>query len=150
MMKRAYGAPVIREEVFAADEYVAACWNIACGIGENAGYGDAGAAPDLFGGSDTTHGKIPEGRTGCGYKENQYIVVGADGNVSMTEQNARQFHDMPCTITDDDWNPISLNASQLKPGMVIHWTTSGTGGDTRVWHHMGYVQMKDSDRPNHS
>lgn len=147
MGKLAYTTPVMSEEVFEADEYVAACWDVACAYGYKAGVG--GKINDVFpqGSLDITHGMTDKG-TGCGYAENQSIVVDANGNVSMTEVDTDRLGNLPCTITDKDWNPTTLNQKQLTGKSVVYWTT--TAQDGRTWHHMGYVNLGDASNSNHS
>lgn len=133
MEKRVYTTPVMQEECFMADEYVAACWKVACDRPTNGDY-DEGAS------NDVTH-KLYEGNQGCGYADNQVITENADGTVSMTEVNVKNQGTLPCTITDSSWNATTLNASDVKSGETIYWITNANDGSGRTWHHYGEAEV---------
>lgn len=130
MAKREYGIPVIKEEAFAADEYVAACWEVLCDRGVN-GYVES---------PGVSHGKQPSG-TGCANQKNQVIKVDDNGNVSMVEENTWNQGDLPCRITNYNWEKdVTLDASVVQKDMNIYWTTHATDGTNRTWHHRGRVR----------
>ena len=138
MAKLEYVTPCLSEEVFAADEYVAACWGVACIRGV---YGDVE-------GAGISHRKTTvNGKTGCGYEEHQYIKTDASGNVTMEEIKTDGLGILPCTITDDNWGETrSLNKNDLNNGDMIYWTTSS---GNRTWHHKGVVKISGNGT-NHS
>lgn len=138
MAKLEYVTPCVSEEVFAADEYVAACWGVACERGVN-GYVE---------GAGISHRKTTvNGKTGCGYKEHQYIKTDASGNVTMEEIKTDRLGILPCTITDANWRETrSLNKNELHDGDMIYWTTSS---GNRTWHHKGAVSISGNGT-NHS
>ena len=137
MAKLEYVTPCVSEEVFAADEYVAACWGVACERGVNGEEERAGIS----------HRKTVNGKTGCGYEEHQYIKTDASGNVTMEEINTDGLGTLTCTITGDNWvGTRSLNKNNLSNGDIIYWTTfSGS----RTWHHKGVVNISGNGT-NHS
>ena len=142
MAKLEYVTPCVTEEVFAADEYVAACWGVACDRAQEKGAQDWQENE----GKDVSHHKYPEGK-GCGHANNQWIIGKPDGSVIMTEKNTRQQGDLECMITDAGWNSVQgLNANNIKNGQTIHWITKAADGTGRIWHHYGNIQMYD----NHS
>ena len=138
MAKLEYVTPCVSEEVFAADEYVAACWGVACERGVNGEEESAGIS----------HRKTTvNGKTGCGYKEHQYIMTDANGNVTMKEINTDGLGILPCTITNYNWGETrSLNKNDLNTGDMIYWTTSS---GNRTWHHKGVVDISGNGT-NHS
>lgn len=132
MAKREYGIPVIKEEAFAADEYVAACWSVSCD------YGNTGK--EYVEGPGVSHGMQASG-TGCGYANNQWIKIDDNGNVSMVEENTWNQGDLPCRITNYNWErDVTLDASIVQKDMNIYWTTHATDGTNRTWHHYGRVR----------
>lgn len=137
-MKLTYVTPQMHEEIFQANEYVAACWYIGCAKAGSDDYYESG---------DITHGAQASG-TGCGHAQNQAIRVSDTGVVSMVEVQTDRLGDLPCTITDSKWNPITLNQSDVETGKTIYWTT--TSGN-RTWHHYGTVGgTGDGANANHS
>lgn len=143
-MKKQYITPVMTEELFQANEYVAACWTIACARAT-----DGNSVEPSVKGQEVTHGKYGK-NSGCGFAENQVISSNGDGTVKMTEVLTRQNGDLPCTITDSSWNQITLKEKDVKIGETVYWTTSATDGTGRVWHHYGQVQSAGSGNANHS
>ncbi|MCI5952364.1 MAG: hypothetical protein MRZ63_08620 [Anaerostipes sp.] len=134
-MKKTWETPKASVQEFEANEYVAACWRLACdvrGVDSN-----PVVNPD---GSQQTHSE-----NGCGNANNQYIT---DNNNSITvkEKSADQGW-LDCTIT----NQSSFSTVQV--GTYVEWTTSATDtntGYTRTWHHHGYASAADSTHPNRS
>ena len=145
MTKKEYVTPIMTEEVFEADEYVAACWGVACAYGVQGK--DDGMVDLVDVRSSVNHRKHSSG-VGCGYETNQYIVVDDNGKVSMIETGTDNLGHLACTITDAGWNnTVTLSQSDLNSTSVIYWTTSA---GNRTWHHMGYVNLKDGNSSNHS
>ena len=128
MERLRYETPMMREERFAANEYVAACWQVACRVR----------------GADTHASN--QGRQGvthreehCGTAANQVIHKNESG-YTMTEVKVENQDDLPCTITTSDWQPIALNHDPIN-GETIYWTTSGKMGNTpTTWYHHGTVE----------
>ena len=140
MAKLEYVTPCVSEEVFAADEYVAACWGVACARAKE------NDAPDWQEDAtkDVSHHRYPEG-TGCGYASNQWIIEKPDGSVFMTEGNTRQQGDLECTITNSDWSVVQgLNANNITNGQTIYWITNASDGSGRTWPHYGSSQMNNN------
>lgn len=134
MRKLVYETPVMTEDVFMADEYVAACgWTIACTIGEQGG---VNGADDPIKAQGVTHNAYAN-ETGCGWAESQIVSV-EDGTVSMLEYNkVNNSYNRDCTLTDANWNKKTYNANEIEEGQTIYWTTSASGN--RTWHHYGTV-----------
>ena len=139
MGKLAYTTPVMSEEVFEADEYVAACWKVAC----------ARSGTDDFDekvlGKDVTH-KLYDGNKGCGYADNQWIEENGDGTYSMTERNTVNQGNLTCIMTNSEWNNPTTTISSVKGGDKLYWITNANDGSNRTWHHYGTVETNG----NHS
>lgn len=150
MTKLAYMTPVMSEEAFVADEYVAACtswtnWGVTCeragGDGYLESYQPLISHMKYNGSNGGAKGE------GCGWSKNQVISVQANGAVSMTEVNTEGQGDLPCTLTDSSWSAKSYNANDVQAGQTIYWTTSGSQG--RTWHHYGTIDVT-TQTTNHS
>ena len=147
VMKKEYVTPVMVGAKFAANEYVAACWAIACDYGENTTNGN-----DPFHKWDPNyyHTQNPNG-TGCGWKENQYIYENANGSFSVTEINTDQLGDLVCKLSKTGYTDVKssifLSETDIKNGILIYWTT--TYGD-RTWSHKGTIEQTYPGHPNRS
>lgn len=139
MAKLEYVTPCVSEEVFAADEYVAACWKVAC----------ARSGTDDFDekvlGKDVTH-KLYDGNKGCGYADNQWIEENGDGTYSMTERNTVNQGNLTCIMTNSEWKNQTTTISSVKDGDKLYWITNANDGSNRTWHHYGTVETNG----NHS
>lgn len=145
MAKLEYVTPCVSEEVFAADEYVAACWGVACARAQENGAEDWKEPSE----KDVSHHKNSDG-TGCGHANNQWIIVNSDGSVRMTEKNTRQQGDLDCIITNATWSAVSgLNVNNITNGQTIYWITNASDGSGRTWHHKGAVSISGNGT-NHS
>lgn len=133
MKKKEYRMPIINEEVFEADEYVAACWKVACARPGTADYDEG-----VFG-KDVTH-KLYDGGKGCGNANNQWIVENADGTFSMIEKNTKNQGDLTCIMTDSSWQNTTLKVSDVKDGDMVYWITNASDGSGRTWHHYGLAE----------
>lgn len=135
MERLRYETPMMREECFAANEYVAACWQVACNVR----------------GADTHASN--QGRQGvthreehCGTAANQVIHKNGSG-YTMIEENVENQPDLPCTITTPNWEQATALNHDPIHGETIYWTTTGKMGQTPVtWYHRGTVE----NASNHS
>lgn len=130
-MKKEYIRPYIEGEEFLPNEYVAVCYYIGCDVMGN----DWNGLP---------HNANGDG-TGCGHPENQVITENPDGSIAITEVNTDGIGILKGTITNSDWNPISMK--DVKAGDEIYWTTSDA---TRTWYHHGHAVAYNGSHPNHS
>lgn len=151
-MKQTWVTPRVNIQNFEANEYVAACWDAACGtgiLGENMRYGH----PDehiIMGNPDSTnnnHGKAVSG-TGCGWAVNQYITGIGSGPFTMKEVNISGQNDLECRLyTDTTYTTPIQSLSNLQEGQTIYWTTSNT---EYTWYHYGTVNLQNTTHPNRS
>ena len=145
-MKRKYERPMAYEEVFAANEYVAACYYLAC---------ERETRKDLVieskwnsneYGYDTSHAK--------GYKKNSCTDPAANRIVSDTgflhgaQVGEYNWNQGWITGGIDSWIDTDPKG-ELNPGDIVYWHTFSTDGKRR-WNHCGTVKQTDPSRPNHS
>lgn len=148
-MKERWRTPSVQVEEFEANEYVAACWQIACAVGAQGNPDDANPDPIESGRwpweqKTGTHSHNSNG-TGCGWADNQYIVEVRDGVFNVTEYGDNI---LPCELTrNSNWSGLSSTISNVQVGETIYWTTEL--GNT-VWHHYGTVGQADPNHPNRS
>ena len=143
---REYIRPTMQGEMFAANEYIAACWGVSCSVD---------AANDVEKGwmlnrreSNYENGQTHDAAH-CGMQTNQW-VIDDDGNGTvdrMIETGTDGLGDLTCTLyTGPDYR-WRASFSGVTTGSYIYWTT--TSGDRR-WHHQGHVVGTDSSHPNRS
>ena len=125
-MKQKWIRPQTTIEKFVPDEYIAACWGVACDRWQ----------------SDPIEGKGVEHRVDhCGNLKNQVIYDHNSDGIpdEMIEEGTDGLGNLYCTIEG--------GISNVRIGDYISWkTTSGN----RTWHHYGRVIAEFPDRPNHS
>lgn len=128
-MKKMWEEPSIQVQEFMPNEYVAACWYIACdyGQGEKGHYDPRGEYHDAY----------ADG-TGCGHAENQVIRERTKGVFTIREEDGfGEDYNMQMT-RNNDWSNLQWSLSDVKVNETIYWTT--TGSDGRVWYHKGQVE----------
>lgn len=147
-MKRTYEAPMACSEEFMPNEYVAACWAIACTYGIQGGEsGINNPTMAWWEGKDAIHTLRSDG-TGCGHEDNQYITENANGSFSVMEINTQGLGNLNTRLTTDNgYRNLNSSISNVEPGDVIYWTTSA---GNRTWYHMGTVSTADYGHPNRS
>ena len=143
-MLEKWETPRVTIQEFEPNEYVAACWQIACSVGAK---GDENYAnPDPMNPNDPgiTHSHNSD-KTGCGWAHSQYIVEVSDGVFNVTEYGQNI---LPCSLTKNDhWRNLESTITDVEPGNKIYWTTSL---DNRTWYHYGTVGAEDPNHPNRS
>ena len=135
-MKRKYERPMAFEETFMTNEYVAACWGVACSI-------------DSANKVDKGHYGVDHVAKHCGLDTNQHIYTNSKGvAVSMIEEGTDGLGNLTCHLYTDASYQDPKSYASVKPREYIYWTTKS--GDGRIWHHQGYVKPTYKNRPNHS
>ena len=137
-----YVTPRMTGETFAANEYIAACWGVACATDE------ANILEWRFYRNPVKAG-ITHDSDHCGLLTNQWVIDDDnDGTVDrMVETGTDGLGDLDCIrYTDSNYNtPTGFSDVQVRS--YIYWTT--TSGD-RTWHHQGTVMGTDPSHPNRS
>lgn len=144
-MKKIYKKPIACEETFMSNEYVAACWGVACSIDPANKYEKNHNNTWIAGeGSDKPHG-IDH----CGQSANQHITTNSNNvAISMIEDGTDRLGKLNCTLYTDESYSKTRKYSDVKIGDYIYWTTSASG--SRTWHHQGRVTGTYPNKPNHS
>lgn len=143
-MLEKWETPRVTIQEFEPNEYVAACWQIACSVGADGRVDQANPDPISGYNNGITHSHNSD-KTGCGWADSQYIVEVSDGVFNVTEYGQNI---LPCSLTkDDQWRDLKSTITDVKPGDMIYWTTSL---DNRTWHHYGTVGAEDPNHPNRS
>ena len=147
-MKKEYVAPVIVGEEFSANEYVAACWTVACKVG-NGNYGGYGEEQNWQHWDEVapygTRGDMHNHTGSCSIAvNNQFKVEG--NNVSFYAENNDQQGSLNGGYTDYiDENKDGI----INDGDIIFWYTLGSNPDRR-WNHYGVVTVANKSHPNRS
>ncbi len=138
--KKSWVSPKETLEEFTPNEYVSACYKIACKAGTQAvpsngfqwdGYEHAGA----------THAESGAGT--CADSTANRIITDTGIDSKVGEYNSEQGW------LDGSIDKIIDNGdNKVGPGDLVYWHTSGT--ENRRWNHWGIIEEADSSRPNHS
>lgn len=139
-MKKQWTSPRILVQEFEANEYVAACWDVACNTVE----ANIHQGKTHFSGE--THNPIH-----CGNAANQVLKdINNDGSFdTMTEVGTDNLGNLPCYVYTDLTYSTPQNLSNLKSGDLIFWITQTKDG-SRKWFHQGWVKDQDPNHPNRS
>lgn len=143
---REYIRPTMQGEMFAANEYVAVCWGVAC---EYEWANEFEKKYNFWDGGNVSHALDH-----CGNSSNQVIYdhnndgvgekmveTGTDGLGTLDCQIYLGYNRRNGTYTDP------IDASSVNIGQTIYWTT--TAGN-RTWHHKGVVTATAEGHPNRS
>lgn len=137
-MKRRWETPKTIVDEFEANEYVAACWGVACYIDEANEY------------ERSIHNSVQDHRSEyCGTTGHQWLTdSNNDGTLeSMSEIGTDGLGTLSCTIYTDDTYREVRNIREVDVDDYIYWTTSS---GSRTWHHQGKVTATTPGHPNRS
>ena len=145
-MKREYETPTACAEEFMPNEYVAACWGVACDV---SWANDYEQRYDFWDGGNVSHASDH-----CGNSSNQVIMDYNDDGIGdrMIETGTDGLGTLACTIYTG-YNKRNgqfteqISASDVHIGQLIYWTTSS---GNRTWHHRGTVTATAEGHPNRS
>ena len=140
-MKR-WVRPRTEVQVFEANEYVAACWGVACDVEWSNKY-------EMTHGRDYWNG-VTHDSAHCGNSSNQVIFDYDDDGIAdqMIETGTYGLGDLGCTIYWNEKYSNVRNVSTVSVGDTIYWTT--TASDGRTWNHKGTVFATAEGHPNRS
>ena len=130
MEKKIWACPKANVNKFVANEYVAACWGVACEVMGDKQSGDDKIRPGE---------KLGHNKDYCGQLDHQYIRTDDAGvAIEMIEINTKKSLgvDLPCTIYNDGTYTSVRDIKTVQVGDYIYWQTSK---DTRTWSHEGTV-----------
>lgn len=151
-MKKTWETPSIMVQQFEANEYVAACWSVACSVG-NGNYGSYGTEDNWAHWNGVApYGNQCDDHTGsCSHSANNQFNVSDSGVVSFYAENNNQQGSLSGGYT----SYIDVNSSgKVDGGDIIFWYTLGAKDKNnpkgRRWNHYGTVVNADSSHPNRS
>ncbi|MGN0313333.1 MAG: hypothetical protein ACI4EG_00930 [Fusicatenibacter sp.] len=150
-MKRNWERPSVMVQEFEANEYVAACWYVACNW-EAANAVEKTMSPtnpNNNGRNNYTDGQTHDAAH-CGTSGNQVIVTNSSNVATgMYEINSTTgVKELTCTLYTDASYKTSMAYSSVEIGDTIYWTTNLTNGTT--WYHQGLVNGVNNAHPNRS
>ena len=140
-MKKRWESPKTEVQKFEANEYVAACWGVAC---------DTGWANNYEKGNGDYWKGVTHDAAHCGNSSNQVIFDDNNDKIGdrMIETGTAGLGDLVCTIYTDGSYKTKRDVSSVQVGETIYWTT--TASDGREWNHRGTVYATAEGHPNRS
>lgn len=145
-MKKRWETPKAMVEEFEANEYVAACWGVACSV-------DEANEVEKKWMLNQWENNYENGQTHsadhCGVQTNQWVIDdNNDGTVDrMVETGTDGLGNLNCTLYANSSYRDTASFGGVKVGSYIYWTTSS---GNRTWHHQGTVIGTDPSHPNRS
>ena len=139
-MKKEYVRPMMNGEQFSADEYVSACWGVACNTSEAEEIEDS-LNNNPIGGHNPFE---------CGRFSQQAIITNSDNVATGMVEVDTAYGDLPCDVYTDATYSTKLDISQVKDGDIIYWITKGNFAGVQTYHHVGTVKLTDAYKVNHS
>lgn len=146
-MLEKWETPRVTIQEFEPNEYVAACWTVACMVG-NGDYGRYGSRDRWrHWGYREPYGSDCHNHTGsCSIEKNNQFNVSKDGVVSFYAENSSEQGSLNGGYTDFiDNNEDGV----VNDGDIIFWYTL-SGNSDRRWNHYGTVVNPTPDHPNRS
>ena len=140
---RSWVKPRTEVQKFEANEYVAACWSVACKVG-NGNYG--GYNWSYWGGQKPYGGECDDHTGSCSEAGNNQFNVDANGNVSFYAEESSDQGSLNGGYTgyiDNNGNNV------VDDGDKIFWYTL-SGNRDRRWNHYGTVVNPTPEHPNRS
>lgn len=146
-MKKTWEVPVICVQQFEANEYVAACWSVACSVG----FGNYGGYDWSYWNNFEPLGRDKDNHTGsCSQAINNQFRV-ENGVVSFDVEKSDQLGSLSGKYTSYIENGSD---GVVSDGDIIFWYTEAgadkNSPDGRRWNHYGTVVAADKSHPNRS
>lgn len=140
-MLEKWETPKVTVQEFEPNEYVAACWGVACDVVLANDYEQKHGFWD--------HGNVSHALENCGNSSNQVVYDYNDDGVAdaMIETGTDGLGNLRCSIYTDGTYSNTMSIKNVKINSYIYWTTSA---GNRTWHHQGTVKATADDHPNRS
>ena len=145
-MERKWETPRILVQEFESNEYIAACWGVACDVDWANGYEQDYHFWD--------NGNVSHAWNHCGNSSNQVIYDHDNNGIgeAMVETRTDGLGTLNCRIytgynTRTGVFTGEISAADVHIGQQIYWTTSS---GSRTWHHRGTVTATAEGHPNRS
>ena len=147
--KKSWVSPKETLEEFTPNEYVSACWTVACQVdkGNYGSYGYSDNWRQLNGNPPIadSSGDINDHTGSCSEAVNNQFRVSANGSVTFVSENSSQQGTLAGAY--DSYIEVNGKAG-INDGDLIFWHTSAANG--RRWNHYGTVKVADASHPNRS
>ena len=146
-MKKTYLKPTAYIEAFSANEYVAACYSLACKVGSKEPNPVDGTIWPSNSNGEEKHESSGTGN--CSDAGSNYLTVDSNGSLISLEEWRSDLNDYKggwLHGTIKGYKDLSGD-HKYGPGGYIAWNTSN---GQRTWHHWGYAIAADPKHPNHS
>ena len=124
MKKKVYQKPLLMSEDFVPQEYVAACWTLACTQRKD---GDEVSKSDPYDIQSGGHYYMDHSGS-CSSAANN-VIANNNGVITVRENNSEQGW-LDCTVV----SPASW--TDVTPNMEVTWTTTNALGN-KTWTHKG-------------
>lgn len=154
--RKTYCAPMLSVERFAANEYVAACWGVACVVATANEYEksvNSKVWQEYYKGG-TYDGYIPHDGNNCGTLSHQVIYDDNDDGTPdrMIEEQTKNLGNLTCYIFQDGSYSTIKQIADVKVGDYIYWRTylNNNYPNGKCWSHQGKVVESYAGRPKHS
>lgn len=144
-MKKMYEKPMAFEEAFMADEYVAACYYLACERGSHEWKGDLSKWHNIPEKGNVFHSPLGTKKT-CGDETANRVITDNGGVFENVQEHNGQQGWINGTFYSYDDNDKS---NSLSSGDTVYWCTVDKN-NTRRWNHYGTLKLADANHPNHS
>lgn len=135
--------------MFITNEYVAACFSIACEVANKKINPVTNTIWPVIEWKDRDHIVSHTNGIGtCGASSSNYITTDEYNNItSIAELNSKEGWLYGDVTQYEDLNGDGI----VNEGDYVAWTTESSWvQDEKAWHHWGYLVASDSKHPNHS
>ena len=142
-MKKTYLKPTAYIEAFSANEYVAACYSLACRVGS----GETNPVTHTIWPSNSRGEEehLSSGTGNCSDAGSNYLTVDSNGNFRSLEEWRSDLNNNKggwLHGTKVAYEDLSGDG-KCGPGDYIAWNTSTSDGK-RTWHHWGIAKVADA------
>lgn len=150
-MKRVYEKPMAFEEAFVSNEYVAACYYLACLVGSKGTFSKNDKANYLWKSDEKGYGiwHSANQKGTCSDKHANRVITDHGGIFEKVQENNSASGGQGWINGGfDDWIDVK-NDGKMNAGDIIYWHTNNSD-NKRQWNHYGVLEAADSNHPNHS
>lgn len=147
IMKRKYESPMAYEQTFAANEYVAACFYLACEREKRKDLVDLNRWQQAEFGKGVDHA-VEYKKNSC-TDPNASRIISDSGLLSDAQVGEYNWNQGWITGGIDDCIHKDAKSNKLKAGDIIYWHTLSKDGQQR-WNHVGTLKAENPSNPNHS
>lgn len=149
-MKRIYEKPMAYAENFVANEYVAACYYLACLVGSKGTFSKNDKENYLWKSDEKGDGVWHSANTKgtCSDKYANRVITDNGGIFEKVQENNSASGGQGWINGGFD-GFIDKKHDGMNAGDIVYWHTNNADG-SRQWNHYGVLEAADSKHPNHS